>query len=73
MAVEVEQFQPSDVTLTGALTGIFDALTRRKNGQWYFRLKVDGEAQLPDGRRVRVSRHIGIPATEQIGRKGATA
>lgn len=73
MAVQTEQFQQSDVALTGVLPGIFDGLFRRRDGRWMFRVLIDGEAVLPDGRRIRISRHIGIPATEQIGRKGSVA
>jgi hypothetical protein len=69
MAVQTEKYEASEVDLSGVFATIFDSLYRRKDGRWMFRLKVDEEATLPDGRRIRLARHIAIPATEQIGRR----
>lgn len=73
MSVLREQFESSQVSLSGVLAGIFDSLVRRKDGTYVFMLKVDGEAVLPDGRRVRVNRHVWVPATDIIGRRPAKA
>lgn len=70
MAVTAEQFERADVSLSGDLRGVVDSILRRKDGTWVFLLKLDGEATLPDGRRIRLSRHFNMAATEQIGRKG---
>jgi hypothetical protein len=70
MAVEREQFGPSDVSLTGALAHVFDALIRRSDGTYTFRIRIDGEAVLPDGRRARIlDRHLGVEVSDVIGRR----
>ena len=44
-------------------------LVRGAAGGWSVHLVLDVAYQLPDGRQVIVKRHIGVRATEQIGRK----
>lgn len=44
-------------------------LVRGAAGGWSVKLVVDVAYELPDGRQVIVKRHIGVRATEQIGRK----
>lgn len=72
MAVPREQFTATDCAVIGRLAGVFDSLLRRRDGTWMFRVRVEGEAQLPDGRRVTLSRLVTMPATQQIGRKART-
>lgn len=73
MPAQREEFGPKDVRLDGLSSAIFDSLYRRLDGTWMFRLRVDGEAVLPDGRRVRIDRHIGIAATECVPPRQAIA
>lgn len=71
MAVKVEKYEPNELPVSDGISGIFNGLKRRLDGRWVFFFRVEGEALLPDGRRVRISRHLGLQATEQIGRKPA--
>jgi hypothetical protein len=65
----MELYGIGDLVISGPLCRVCESIERSADGVWTFILKVDGEARLPDGRRIRVSRHVGFPATEQIGRK----
>jgi hypothetical protein len=69
MAVQREQYDAGQLSLTGALSQVFETLIRRADGTWVFTLKVNGEALLPDGRRIPLNRVMPAKANQQIGRR----
>lgn len=67
MAVQTEQFDPAQVVSDVALK--FFGLRRRADGTYMLTFNIDGEFALPDGRRVRIDRIVGLAADQCIGRK----
>jgi hypothetical protein len=72
MAVVVEQFGPEQCSVIGTLQNVFDGIRRRRDGTYVVSVKLDGEAVLPDGRRVRIDKYVTLPACQCVGRRKAS-
>lgn len=46
-----------------------ERVKRHANSSWTMYFRLNGEVELPDGRRVVINRRVAARATEQLGRR----
>jgi hypothetical protein len=63
-----ENYKASDLVRVSGLPAV-ESVKRHSNSSWTLYFRLDGEVELPDGRRVVVRRGVPVRATEQLGRK----
>lgn len=68
MAVPKEHIRGDELAKTRGLPPVV-CLVRAEAGGWTFNFLVEGEAVLPDGRRVVISRHVNLRATDYYGHR----